>query len=183
MSGVEPAFEADPTTEQRGPLSWVAKLAVITLVSALGAMWFYAFSGLARTDHVDKLDDPSFAAVAEPVCAAALTELYRYPPSYETPVAAERAEIIDATTSVLRSMVRELRSLAPSSGSDAAIVSAWLDDWETYLEDRSAYAKELRTDPEAPFLVSMKGNRQITVPMDKFAEVNVMNSCRTPGDV
>ncbi|MBV6507115.1 MAG: hypothetical protein JJLCMIEE_00152 [Acidimicrobiales bacterium] len=170
-------------TRRRTHLSRVAKPALILLVLALGAMWFYAFSGLARRDHVDKLDDSTFAADAEPVCAAALTELRRYPPSYETPVPAERAEVIDATTSVLGTMVSELRSLAPASGSDAAIVSAWLDDWQTYLEDRSAYAEELRGDPDAAFLVTMKGNRQITVPMDKFAEVNAMRSCQTPGDV
>ena len=153
------------------------------LVLALAAMWFYALSGLARKDHVDTLGDPSFAAAAEPLCSAALADLEQQPASYEVADASARADNIEETTAILERLVSDLRPLIPDDDGDATLIDAWLSDWAVYLSDRYAYAEELRGDPSAPFLVTARGNRQITVPRDKFAEVTGMPTCRTPGAV
>ena len=73
--------------------------------------------------------------------------------------------------------------MVPADGPDRALVLAWLDDWDSYLDSRDDYARRVRTDPRARFLVDDRDGQAITVPMDNLATVNRMPSCVTPGDV
>ena len=170
----------DPTATS--PRRWNAgRLLIVGVVVALVGFWIYAFSGLARRDHPDTLDDPAFAAAAEPQCADAVDAITKLPPRSAT--ASERATTLDEATGILEQLVGDLRADAPDTTSrDGKLVSAWLADWETYLDDRRAFADELRDDPEARFLVTARAGRQVTEPIEAFASVNDMASCATPGD-
>jgi hypothetical protein len=50
------------------------------------------------------------------------------------------------------------------------------------LDDRQAFADRLRVDEEAELLVTARVGRQITLTLDRFAEINDMPSCATPLD-
>lgn len=72
------------------------------------------------------------------------------------------------------------RIVSPDS---ASLVGLWLDDWETFVDDRFDYAERLRIDPEARLLVTPGLNgRQITLQIDEFAGTNEMPSCKSPLD-
>jgi hypothetical protein len=81
-------------------------------------------------------------------------------------------------------MLDDLAAMVPG-GEDGTYVREWLDDWELYLGDRRRYATDVREDPAAGFLVSVKPGeaRQVSLWIDEFAKANRMPSCQTPTDV
>ena len=162
----------------------VGRVAIVVVLLAITLMWIYALSGLAREDPPDQLDDRAFPEAAEPRCAAALDAIEALPPAADAGSPEERAGTVAAATDELAAMVDDLTELAPSgTGRDADITQEWLDDWETYLEDRRDHVTALEQGSTEPFEVTPRANRQITVTMDHFAEVNDMPSCATPQDI
>ena len=147
--------------------------------------WVFAFhlGGSWRDTQPGKLDDPTFAVAAEPVCAAAMAELAQLTPAWATDTPAERADVIDQSVTILSSMVGELATLP--TGTETAQADEWVNDWAVYVDDRADYASRLRDDPEARFYVTQsdRDRRQITLAIDRFAKTNAMPSCVTPADL
>ncbi len=170
-----------PPRSARRTIGWVA---AGTFVVATFAMWLYAFFLFDPGLKVDELADRTFPTAAEPICAAAGARLDQLPPANTAKDALERADVVDQADEILRGMLDQLRSVAPT-GDDRVSkgISMWIDDWETYLQDRVEYAAQLRQDPDTRFTETVKANRQISRAIDGFAEVNRMDSCVTPGDV
>ena len=161
------------------------RVAATVAVAAMVAMWLYVLYlafGPGRQPPPDRLEDPSFGRAAQEVCSEALDEVAALPRAVQAETATERAEIIDQANTRFAKMVDDLEPLAPG-GEDGEIVTAWIADWRTYLEDRGAYAEALRTDPEAPLLVTARDREQITEYIDAFAADNRMPACGTPIDV
>jgi hypothetical protein len=154
-----------------------------TIVVASFLFWIYALSGLAKRTPPDTLGDRAFALAAEPRCAVAAEQIKQLPPAQTSATPADRAATVDAGTAVLRAMVADLRRLTPPAGGDHALITAWLADWDRYLASRDDYSLRVRSDPRARFLVDVRDNQAITVPLDNLATVNHMPSCATPGDV
>jgi hypothetical protein len=179
------------TTEPTGPYERVegrrvtpVKVLLGLLVVGMIAMWVYALGPWARQDPPGRLDDPAFAAEAEPVCAAAVDELAALPQAFETTTPEARATAIDETNVVLSAMVVELRTFAPTTGVDGERVGEWLDDWDTYIEDRANLATQLREDGDARLHETAKGDDHISEALDFFAvTANDMPSCATPDDI
>jgi hypothetical protein len=160
------------------------KVFLALLVVAMVGMWVYALGPWARRDPPGRLDDPAFAAQAEPVCAAAADELAALPQAYETTTPQARAAAIDETNVVLTTMIADLRDLAPTEGADAERIGDWLDDWEVYIDDRQALADELATGVDARLHETARGEDHISQALDFFAEnANHMPSCATPDDL
>lgn len=160
------------------------RVAAIVVVVALVAMWVYAFSGLAAKDPPDLLDDPTFSAAAEPLCAEAVDRLDALPRALEATTPEERATTVAQANAVLTAMVGDLRAIAPDDQDrDSRITGRWLDDWETHLADRAAYVEDLQAGSEAPPVFTARGGRSITATIDNFAKVNAMASCTTPLDI
>jgi hypothetical protein len=168
----------------RGTLT-PGRTVIAVVVVGLVAMWAYVVYlavGPGRADPLDRLDNPTFAAAAEPRCAAALSAVEALPSAAEVASATERADVLDRANAELAAMLDDLEGLAPD-GEDGQMVLRWLADWRTYLDDRSEYADRLRVDPGAQLLVTAKAGRHITRPIDGFAADNRMPSCATPPDV
>lgn len=160
------------------------RVAATVVVLGLVALWVYAFSGLARKDPPDLLDDPSFSQEAEPVCAVAVGAVEALPAAQDAPSPEVRAETVARANQILDEMVADLRLAAPTGADrDSRITGLWLDDWGTYLSDRRSYADALRRGSEDPPEFTPRGNRAITTTIDNFAEVNDMASCATPLDL
>ncbi len=178
----DPNDERDPAIGNRRARA-VGRVVTTAVVVGLIAFWVYAFSGLARQDHPDSLDDDSFARAAEPLCAEAMAAVAALPVGVETATAQDRASVLDEATGILDDMVLDLRAQAPAPATrDRRLVSSWLEDWETYLSDRREFADSIREDPDARFLVTARAGRQVTAPIEVFAAVNDMPSCAAPGD-
>ncbi len=150
------------------------------LVLALAAMWIYAWVFAPRGDP-DRISDQAWADAAEARCAIASEVVTAVP--VEQDDAQRRADDVDAVTGALAAMVDDLGATLPKDPDDADTVARWLDDYEIYLDDRREFSAGLREDPTTRFEVTAVENRQITAVIDRYADVNGMQSCMTPGDV
>lgn len=159
---------------------------VVLVVNILfwGAILFWtAVWGDDAYDPPDRLDDPAFAAAAEPICAAAAERIdaLGLPTAVGSPL--ERAEMVDEENEVLREMVDALAALARPAGEQGDWVRRWLDDWRTHIQDRQDWADDLRIGDDHAFRETDRGGNQISETIDNFAEINEMDSCATAGDV
>jgi hypothetical protein len=131
----------------------------------------------------DFLDDRTFPEAAEPVCAAAMARVESFGSAAAVDSIEERADLVDQQDEVFIVMVDELRTLPIPAGEQGGWVRAWLDDWETHIGDRRAWAATLHGGEDPPFVETAKGNDQVSEAVDSFAEVNDMPSCATFNDV
>jgi hypothetical protein len=162
----------------------VAAAIAVGIVAMWGYVWIYHLSGQGERDMPDRLDDLSWTAQAEEICAGYAERIAALPGAHNASTADERADVIEAATDEIDAMLRQLEAIAPSGDSrDARITAAWLVDYRIWLDDRYAYADTLRVDPTARFLVTEKAGRYINAPVDRFARVNEMEACMSFGDV
>jgi hypothetical protein len=160
----------------------------VVIAVSMVAMWVWVFgyhlTGTFIGDVPGRLDDRSWSDGAELICADAQAQLDELPPAHQARSSAERADSVVAATVILEGMVRRLEASAPG-GADGERVQEWVTDWETYLGDRTDYAGRIRQDPDARFYVTQsdRDNRQVTEAVDRFANVNGMPDCETPGDL
>lgn len=179
-----PAKPGEPTrATTRGAASLPTRITIAVFIAAMVAMWGYAFFWPQQVPG--RLDDTSFPTAAEPVCHRHRVELDGLPRSISVRTPEERGDLVDQGTSILAAMVNELRGLIPTTEPAQSMVTEWLADWDTYLEDRRDYAQRLRGDANARFYVTQsdRDNKQITQAVDRFAAVNAMPSCGIPNDV
>jgi hypothetical protein len=174
-----PASDAPPKTWRASRV--LVTVAVVIMVAMWGYVLYLAF-GPGRQPPPDRLADPAFARLAQATCESAHREVRELPPAIEAETAEERAEIVDEANARFSAMIDEIEPLAPG-GEDGEIVAAWIADWRTYLQDRSAYAAALRTDPQARLFVTARDREQVTEYIDAFAADNHMAACATPIDV
>jgi hypothetical protein len=131
----------------------------------------------------DQLDDPAFATAAEPRCARTKDDIdaLGLPTAVDTPI--ERADMVDEENRLLTAMVGDLADLERPPGEQGEWVARWLEDWRIHIQDRQAWADDLRAGDDHPFVETDRGGEQISNVIDNFAEVNDMESCATAGDV
>lgn len=173
----------DGTT--RTPWGRAGRLALGVIVVLLVAMWAGIFLGLFDKTAPGTLDDRSFGPAAEPVCATAKQQIDQLPKAFETTDHVDRADVVARSNVILRAMIDELRTMAPTADRDGTMSQEWLGDWSTYIGNREDYAARLRADETARFYETPKSSatEQISKPIDRFAYVNDMASCNTPKDM
>ncbi len=167
------------------PKSRAGATAAILALLVMGGFWIWAFSPLAPSGHPDVLNNVVFTHSAEDICTGTVRAVDRLPGAAEATGPEDRATQLVASTLLFEEMVAELRSEADGLvvGSDADLLNAWLADWETYLDDRRAYAETLAGGSDPPFTVTARDGEGVTSYIGIFAEVNNMPSCATPTDV
>ena len=89
----------------------------------------------------------------------------------------------DGEAKARRKIVALGKSMDVLAGQQAGQQRSRAQAYETYLEDRAAYAEALRRDPEARFFVTARDNEQVTEYIDAFAADNHMAACATPLDL
>lgn len=185
MASPAPTTEGDEhqhDADGRGRAITVGRVAAALVALGIALLWLYALTR-PKTEPPDRFDDPAIAEQAEAICAATLVDLASLPPAFEAATAGERADVIDQSNVELQAMVADIHEVPKVTERDNRMMNEWLGDWETYIGNRADYARRLREDPDARFYVSEKASQQITKPIDRFAEDNLMPSCKTPGDV
>jgi hypothetical protein len=166
-------------------IGWtVQRVLGVAVVVVLFAFWVWAFSPWAPNDKADGISDKAFLKHANASCATMQNALDELPRALETTTAAARADVIARSKAPIEAMIADIRGAAASlQGRDADLVDQWLTDWQTYSNDRQAYAVVLRTDERALFTVTQRGTGQITKTMDGFTRVNDLSNCLVPTDV
>ena len=166
------------------PRSRAGGVAALAALAAMAGFWIWAFSPLAPSGHPDVLYNVVFTHDAEDICMRTVAAVDRLPGAAKATGPEDRATQLVAATLLFEQMVAELRAEADDVvGADADLLGAWLADWETYLQDRRAYAETLAGGSDPPFTVTARDGEGVTGFIDIFAEVNAMPSCATPGDV
>jgi hypothetical protein len=183
-----PELAPDPSGlehDDRSPLRRRIALSLAGLFAvATFGVWIYAFFFYDPGLMIDELADRTFPTRAEQVCAAARGRLEQLPPSETAADAEARAATVEQANAILTQMVGQLEPLVPQGqGLITKGVEEWISDWRTFIQDRTEYVNGLRKDPDTRFSESRKANRQISLAIDSFAQVNRMDSCATPGDV
>jgi hypothetical protein len=185
------AAEAGPETsavDDHQPLALGRRLGRVMAIAVfvfIAGLWAYALWGPVQRVPQGRLDSLAFAEAAEPICAATMSRIDALPPAFETRDAATRAGVVAAANLELAAMLDELEAIAPSpmAGDDGRMIDEWLLDWRTFLADRERYAVALASDPDARLLVTEKERRQVSEPVDYFADTNFMPNCATAGDL
>lgn len=184
--GYDPVNPPRDPNQRTGVLTWIGRgLVAIVVIGSFG-VWGYRYSGYADRPPPDLLEDPSFGTYAEGVCSQAMLEVDAVPNALVATDEVDRAGQIRQATDFLSVMVTSLEAAPATERTprDEEIISGWLHDWRTYVNDRYAYADALEQDPMARFLLSAddlteRPDRRIT----RLADTNGMPSCGTPGDV
>lgn len=179
----EPAPDATESRRSLWDRSWRIGLGLICLV--LVAMWAGIFLGFFDRTAPGTMSDHAFSQQAQPICAATKQQLAALPKAFETTNHVDRANVVAQTNVDLRAMIEQLRAIAPTADRDGRMAQEWLNDWSTYIGNREDYASRLRDDETARFYETTKSSstEQISQPIDRFAYVNDMDSCDTPGDM
>ncbi|MGZ4694641.1 MAG: hypothetical protein ACXWCM_12270 [Acidimicrobiales bacterium] len=187
------APETESTTEStdvaehptRNPGRLVLRLGLALIVVLLVAMWAGIFLGFFDKTAPGTLDDDAFPKQAAPVCTATKAQLDALPKAFESPDNVARAKVVAESNTLLRAMIAQLATFAPTQDRDGRMTQEWLSDWSTYIGDREDYASRLGTDPSARFYETTKSSatEQISKPIDRFAYVNDMDPCDTPQDM
>jgi hypothetical protein len=158
------------------------RVAIVVILAGVAALWGYALTRQPQPPP-DRLDDAAFAARAEEVCASNAAARDALPQAFQADDPLERADVVEQANAELDVMLTTLRADLPAADRDRSMLDEWLNDWSTYVENRRDYVERLRAEGDARIFVTEKDGRQITVAIDRFAEVNHMASCRTPKDI
>lgn len=159
-------------------LGWVG-IAVVVAISAV--VWVYAFV-LADPEPTDKLASPAFATEAKPICARAVKQLDDAGLQLKkaaTPL--ERADLVKQADDILKTMVDGLKPIAPTTGDDARLITAWLGDWRTWFSDRAKWEATLREGKGSAFFETQRetGEPNSTA-LTKLAVSNDIPDCGIP---
>ena len=159
----------------------LAVVGVLTIV----LMWVAAFNGWGSTDSIDQLSDGRWVDQARTVCDAQLAEFDKLPAASDATTPQDRAATVEDSIVIFTTMTDELAALdPPKDPTEASLVTDWLGDWDRHIEDRTRFAQELETGREdSQFTESLRDKKQISRYIDRFARVNDIESCGTPGDL
>jgi hypothetical protein len=172
----------DPS-EEDGRRVTPGKIAAVVASLAILLFWIFVFAKGGSYHPPGYLEDRTFPKAAEKICASYTPQLEAIPLAQTATTSTERADLVDEVTAILTERRDELRTVVPDTD-DARFIDEWLDDWSANFADRQAYADELRVNPAAEFLESVKGeSSQMSKVLDKFAKDNEMGSCTTSDDV
>jgi hypothetical protein len=180
---VRDAREPDPPARRRLSLAAGVQIAIaLAVIAGWAAIYVWTVTG-DRSDPPDRLDDPAFAAAAEPICAATRADIDDLGLPTEVSSPAERAAMVAAENDLLLAMLDDVEALPRPAGDDADWIGQWLGDWRLHVQDRQDWADDLAAGDDHLFVESARAGEQVSKVVDNFAEVNDMPSCATPGDV
>jgi len=176
------------TAPRRSPWAVAEGALVVVLVTAMLAMWIYAFF-LAPREARNRVGDREWAARAERRCAvevlrrASLAD-FRSIEDAGDDALLRRADIVDEATDGLAGMVSDIAAYRVADAKGAAIVPLWLADWQRHIGDRRAYTAALRAGRNEAFGETRTDEGlPLSEKIATFAQENEMLSCRPPRDL
>lgn len=181
--GAPPADAA--SSPDPAPSGWsIPRIAAVMAALAIALFWLWIFSGAPAKENPDRLQDEAYVTRLEQRCQQLRQEIGSLPRPRETPIAADRAAVIEEANARIAEFIDDVAAGAPAEGDAAISMAGWIADWRTYLEDREEYAERLLSDEAARLNLSAS---PLGDGVDKtiliFAQVNGIPDCATPGDV
>ena len=165
----------------------LGKPLLIIVCIAIAAMWVYALF-FASKESVNKIGDRNWQAFAEKSCAQAADERaqladLRRVDSAGPDALSERAAIVDKATDTLERAIDAIARQPVADAKGRALTPLWIADYRTYIQDRRAYANDLRRGVNRPFAETQVDGIPISEKLSTFAADNLMRSCVAPVDL
>ena len=178
-----PAMSVEEEAAHRAAMrrrKWWMRGAGTLVVGALLVLTLLAIRSDVPAIPPRTVDDTSFTAAAQDVCAKRMPAILEQPPTPgddDVPDADEQlAQRVERTATDLSGVLVELRRI-PVAAPDRAEVDGWLRDWDTFIDVGHRYAAALRGGKPSEFRrVGDEGtepSRRIYV----FAKANGMPDC------
>jgi hypothetical protein len=179
---LDPDLDSPPDDKElRTVRRW--RVVGVAAILAMALFWLWIFSGAAKKENPDRVQDRAWVERAEATCAQTMARIERRSRTAGDEDQDVRADAIDESTDELHAMLDELRAPPPENAADREVVDPWLADWEKLLGDRETYADAVRENPDARFLTTEKFGDALDDVVATFATVNDMPSCGPAGDV
>lgn len=180
----EPEREPEPADGDGPKGLTVGRFLAILAAVAIGAFWIWIFIS-PQKHNPDYLTDRTWANATGTSCTTTKAALHRLPAAQQAKDPVERAATVDEATDLLTKMVDGIEARPLTNPTDARIVKAWIADWRVYLKDRRDYAKNLRKDRNARFLVRIKpkANDSYDRVLTNFGDANDLPDCDPPLDL
>ncbi len=173
-----PAEDADATPPPLGPWTIVKRVLALVGFGLFAAFWVWALF-FASKEAVNKIDDRAWAERAEQICDEAEVALTVVDAQTSDDLEV-RADLVVESTDILSTMLDDIEAVGPTDEKGQAIVPDWLADYRTLLDDRYAYAEQLRSGEDGPFRETAVNDIPITERIETFAGDNEMPSCAPP---
>jgi len=160
---------------------------LVVVFALIGAMWVYALF-FASKEVVNEIADRAWTEQAEIICKDAAIDRIAFAdfrPITDAGADAliERAKLVDLATDTLDRMLLKLEATKPQDAKGQAIIPLWISDYRTYINDRRAYADQLRLGSNVPFGESIVMGIPLSEKLSTFAADNFMKSCKPPMDL
>ncbi len=150
------------------------------------AFWVWAFGPWVSRENPDRLENRAFPERAEVICRNANDAIDALPEARTATSPQDRAPVVEQANDILAAMVDDLRAApeATANPDDAVLIGLWLDDYETFVEDRREHAAKLAAGEDVQLSVTaIPEVGPIDGRIDGFARVNDMEACEVPLDV
>ena len=165
----------------------IGRIAALGALAVFVAFWSWALIFASR-EAINRFEDRAWAERAEAICAdlqASRQDLadYRRLDPTDPDLMRQRADLIDASTDIVDTMIDRLSATLPSDPKGAELVPQWVADYRTYIGNRRDYADIVRQGVDEPFREAKRDNLPITERLEVFASDNEMDSCAPPRDI
>lgn len=172
------------------------KIAVRVLLTVLcvgvATMWgYYLFA--APEQGIYQLQDSSWSERAQPICVAAQSERLALADVEAGYIAdptdaqmTERADVVDAATDILETMVDDIVALPVDNDRDRELIAIFEENYRKVLADRRRYTGELRDGNLVPYTETVVAGGPVSnVVLDFTAGVkgNEVPECSPPGEL
>lgn len=172
----------EPEADQNRKRTWALGAGIAGFL-IIGLYWAAIFTGQFNSPNPDELDDVAWVEAAGEICDPVEQQFAELPNAVTAETAEERSELLDRGSDLLDPMVDELGSNLPTGQDDLTIVTGWIKDWRSYIQDRRNFADELRKDPLTKPLITETHGGWSTDAIDTMARANNIISCATPRDM
>jgi hypothetical protein len=169
------AFDGDEQRERSRGTRW----ALVGLALIVAGLWGWALVYSVIRKDPERLSAAEHGRI-EQVCTTTIKRLRALPPVSSPPTNAKVAQRARAETGELTRMVADLRAVHPQRAAAAQALSKWLDDWDSLLAVRHAYAREVAArGRKAEIVIPAANGTAITVRMNRYAESKSIEDCDT----
>jgi len=187
MARTSDPFRVDDGLDESTARSLGVRLGLGVLVTVFAVFWTWALF-FASKEAVNRIEDRAWAERAELICRSANDERleladFRLIDSGGPELIRERADIVEASTDIVRRMLDDVVAVRPTDPKGIAIVPLWEADYRIYIQDRYNYAEQLRASGEnLPFYETADGI-PLSERIETFAGDNEMPACAPPRDL
>jgi hypothetical protein len=180
---------ASEHTRRRNPFGLIAVLVGCLLMAAMWGFYFFA----ASEDGVYQLDDPSWRAAAEPICAAAQEQRlglvdtsggFIEEPTIEQMV--QRADIVDRATDIVEGMLDAIVAIPVATDRDRAVLEVFEENYRLVIADRRRYTSQLRAGDASRYTETVVAGGPVTNVVSDFTagvKGNNVPACSPPREL